>query len=154
MLCVHRTSGPCQRLHHHVLPFSTTGGSPPRREGWAALVKSRPFKEQLGKHLTFKCCDPCLTAQLQALSLWLQLLSRSCFLAHAGRLLCPSLRPVEAAAWSHGCSPTWACILKALAIGALLFCCLWLIGSLRPDILQDSSHRQPGKLRGTERAWG
>lgn len=154
-----RTSGPSQGMHHRLPPFNGNWRElcgPPSGEGWAPLVRSRHFKQQLGKHLAFKCSDHLpLQHSFGPFPLTFNYLL----------VALPPLRPcVRRAAppplpYTHGgChlepQPHPSLDLFPEGTGlpaphrrgeALLYCCLWLIGSPRPDILQDSLHKQPGK---------
>lgn len=173
MLCMCRTSGPSQGTCHPLLPFSTNRRElcgPPSGEGWALLIRSSHFKQQLGNYLPFKCSDNLpLQHSFRPFPLTFNYL----------HIALPQLQPwvcgvaFLASPYTHGgCHseaqphPAWTCSsLDLFPEGkgllalhqwreALLYCCLWLIGSLRPDILQDILHKHPGKLSGTEGASG
>lgn len=94
------------------------------------------------------------------------LCTQFCVVAPAEQLLCLDLLPMVAATWSYSSIPARTSSSLGLISGgrglpsphwleeALLYSCLWLIGSPRPDILQDFLHKQPERLRGTEGASG
>lgn len=138
---------------------------PPSGKSWAPLVRSSNFKQQLGKHLAFKCSDhlplqhsfrpfPLTFNYFHVISPPLHLCTPKApppplSHIHGGCNLEPQTHP-SLDLFPEGKGPP-----ALLRRGeALFYCCLWLIGFLRPDILQNSLHKQPGKLRGTERASG
>lgn len=141
---------------------------PPTGVGLEPLVRSSHFKKQQGKHLAIKCLDH-LPWQLsfrpfpltfsdfpRALYPIVSLHQQS-----SSSTFCPWGLPLGATAPSHSDffqpgPDSWRRGLPAphWLEEALLYSCLWLIVSLRPDILQDFLHKQPERLRGTEGASG